>query len=149
MRTYFAYGSNLSREQMKERCPGSKLIGPGWIDGYRLEFNFPSVRWGGGAADIIAEKGSVVWGLIYEISDGDLKSLDKYESYPTGYDRFLIDVQTDQGVMKGVWTYFVVDKKEFIPPTKVYLNIIKDAAREFDFPQGYQDFLDSIQILDR
>ncbi len=144
MHQYFAYGSNLSLEQMEQRCPGSKLIGPGWIDGYRLEFNFPSKRWGGGAADIIADKGSTVWGLLYELTDQDLENLDQYENYPTGYDRFQIAVQTDLDKVNDVLVYFVVDKKDFIPPSEIYLNIIKKAAREFGFPKGYRRFLDNV-----
>ena len=35
---YIAYGSNLNLEQMKMRCPDSKLIGTGMLNNYQLLF---------------------------------------------------------------------------------------------------------------
>jgi gamma-glutamylcyclotransferase len=42
MSLYFAYGSNLDVEQMKRRCPESKVLVPGCLRGYRLDFTWRS-----------------------------------------------------------------------------------------------------------
>ena len=36
MKIYFAYGSNLHLEQMKQRCPTAKLLGTGRIENLSL-----------------------------------------------------------------------------------------------------------------
>lgn len=41
MKIYFAYGSNLHLEQMKQRCPTAKLLGTGRIENYTLLFRGP------------------------------------------------------------------------------------------------------------
>ena len=38
MKLYVAYGSNLNKEQMKYRCPDSKVYATGVIEDYELQF---------------------------------------------------------------------------------------------------------------
>ena len=78
---YFAYGSNLDLRQMKMRCPLSKLVSKGLLSGHSLTFNKYSSGWDGGVADVIRDKDSEVWGLVFEISESDLEKLDRYEGY--------------------------------------------------------------------
>jgi hypothetical protein len=35
---YIAYGSNLNKEQMEDRCPGAKVVGTAELKNYRLLF---------------------------------------------------------------------------------------------------------------
>jgi len=138
---YFAYGSNLDLPQMKMRCPSSKLISKGSLSGYRLTFNRFSSGWGGGVADVIQEKGSKVWGLVFEISDTDLERLDRYEGYHKDwtslYERWQAIIETPNGLVSDVWVYTVVEKQKFVKPTIEYLQIIKDAAVKWNFPKAY------------
>ena len=138
---YFAYGSNLDLPQMKRRCPSSKLISKGSLSGYRLTFNRFSSGWGGGVADVIKEQDSKVWGLIFEISDTDLERLDRYEGYHKDwtslYERWETVIDTPNGQISDVWVYTVVEKQEFVKPTLEYLQIIKDAAVKWNFPETY------------
>ena len=53
---YIAYGSNINLEQMKYRCPHSKIVGTSEIKDYELEFR--------GVATIVSSKGSTVPVLI-------------------------------------------------------------------------------------
>jgi len=145
---YFAYGSNLSLEQMKTRCPSSRLIGPGCLEGHRLDFTRYSVKWRGGTADVVEDLKEEVWGLIYGISTDDLHKLDGHEGYPDTYTRFQALIKTGKGHISGVWVYKVVQKKPFIPPTKEYLGIIKEAAVKFNFPEKYRRYLYSIRTAE-
>ena len=56
---YIAYGSNINLEQMKYRCPHSKIVGTSEIKDYELEFR--------GVATIVSSKGSTVPVLIWEL----------------------------------------------------------------------------------
>ena len=136
---YFAYGSNLDLAQMKIRCPSSELISKGSLSGYRLTFNRYSSGWGGGVADVIQGKGSEVWGLVFELSNSDLKRLDSYEGcyndQTSLYERWKAVINTPKGQISDVWVYTVVEKQKFVQPTLEYLQIIKDAAVRWNFPK--------------
>ena len=143
---YFAYGSNLDLLQMKRRCPSSKLISKGSLPGYHLTFNRYSRGWGGGVADVIQDQGSEVWGLIFELSDTDLKRLDRYEGcykdQTSLYERWKAAIDAPDGQVCDVWVYAVVEKQKFVRPTPGYLQIIRDAAARWNFPQTYQRALE-------
>ncbi len=76
---YFAYGSNMDPEQMYKRCPDSKKIGPAVLQDHKIAFTRYSLKRKSGVADILVTPGSQVWGILYEVSASDLKSLDRYE----------------------------------------------------------------------
>lgn len=92
---YFAYGSNLNKEEMKSRCPSAKYVGKGIISGYMLEFRYYlSVKQ---KADSNLEVG------IWEIEDSDLKNLDFYEGYPQLYDRINVFCECeDKKIVNGI-----------------------------------------------
>ena len=68
---YIAYGSNINLEQMKYRCPHSKVVGMSEIKGYELEFR--------GVATIVPKENASVPVLIWELDDRDLPILNRYE----------------------------------------------------------------------
>jgi gamma-glutamylcyclotransferase (GGCT)/AIG2-like uncharacterized protein YtfP len=145
MPLYFAYGSNLSTSQMTRRCPTCKTLKIGCLEGYRLAFNYYSSGWNGGVADIVVDAESEVWGLIYELSKEDLQCLDNCEGYPDVYTRFQTSIKTRSGTISNVWVYTVVQKKNFVPPTKAYIEIIKSAALRFQFPETYLSYLETVE----
>lgn len=142
---YFAYGSNLSQEQMRQRCHDSRLVGRGCLEGYRLDFTHYSTKRGGGTADVVECQNEEVWGLVYEISAKDRNYLDSKEARADIYTRFQTNINTDKSRISDVWVYKVVQKESFVPPTREYLQIIKDAAAKFDFPEKYRKYLDTIR----
>jgi len=140
---YFAYGSNLDLAQMKIRCPSSELISKGSLSGYRLTFNRYSSGWGGGVADVIQDQDSKVWGLVFKLSNSDLKRLDSYEGcyndQTSLYERWKAVINTPKCQISDVWVYTVVEKQKFVQPTLEYLQIIKDAAVRWNFPKIMED----------
>lgn len=131
---YFAYGSNLSRAQMADRCPTAQLVGPAVLPGHRIAFTHRSERWGGGVADVVADPAHDTWGLLYELRPDDLTALDGYEGHPDRYGRHRTRVHTPDGAVDGVWVYTVRDKVDHVPPTQVYLDLMVEAATTFAFP---------------
>ncbi|EGT3616749.1 gamma-glutamylcyclotransferase [Clostridium perfringens] len=119
---YFAYGSNLSLEQMRRRCPEAiPMIGV-HLNNYKLVYNK--------YADIVPCEGERVYGAIYEISLNDLKSLDAHEGYPDLYKKIEVRVQDNKGNYYEAFAY-VMTKKGNEMPEKSYLNIID---------RGYKDW---------
>ncbi len=81
---YFAYGSNMDWPQMQRRCPSSRFVCAARLPGYRFAIARHSRLRNCGTANIFAYPGSEVWGIVYDVSDRDLGTLDGYED---GYRR--------------------------------------------------------------
>ena len=138
MTYYFAYGSNMDERQMKERCPDSKLIRKAVLKNYRLAFTIYSQKRKCGCADIIKSKGDKVYGLLYTVTESDLNTLDRFEGHPIHYKRFQIKLDND--ILAE--TYEVVNKEVLHQvPSKEYLKLLTESAKNHRFPEKYQNFL--------
>lgn len=76
---YFAYGSNMSLNQMADRCPSSIFKGKGRLSGYRWQINER------GVGNIIESRNNYVEGVVYEIDKDNRRQLDKNEGIGRGY----------------------------------------------------------------
>ena len=146
---YFAYGSNMSSEQMINRCPNSKYLGYGYLKDHKIDFTKMSQKREGGVADILFSENDEVWGLFYSLKNDDLVSLDRNEGYPNTYTRsnfscYIIKDSINAGQVEQItaMAYTVVNKSPItIPPSLKYLSILQDAAFEHAFPEKYQKTL--------
>ena len=113
---YFAYGSNMNRAEMQQRCQGVVAIGNFQLKGFRLAFKYH--------ADIIPAEGCVVHGALWEITADHEDVLDAYESYPNYYGKYQQDDVMFYRMKAG-------DTNALATPSKSYLKTII---------QGYHDF---------
>ena len=81
---YFAYGSNLDWVQMKTRCPSVTFVSRAKLKDHRLAFTRKSTRRGCGSADAVADECYNIWGVVYEIHERDVGSLDEAEGFFPG-----------------------------------------------------------------
>ena len=128
---YFAYGSNLDKKQMKERCPDSKPTVTAILPNYKLVFLGWSRQWRGGTASLRAFKGGKVSGGVYEISERDLRRLDEYEGYPHTASRLNVTVFTEDGDAIPAITYLKTGQLEETRPSPEYVAIIQQGYREW------------------
>jgi hypothetical protein len=84
---YFAYVSNMCERQMVQRCPSTRFVGVASLSDRRIAFTRSSVNRGCGVADAVKSPGHKLWGLVYELSDADVASLDRSEGYQAGRTR--------------------------------------------------------------
>lgn len=82
---YLAYGSNMLPERMMRRCPGATALGVARLPDYRLAERL--------YADIDFSEGESVFGVLYLITERDMRSLDAYEGYPKVYRREWLEVE--------------------------------------------------------
>lgn len=95
---YFAYGSNMDGDRLRERGVSFSRRQRAVLEGYRLVFNKRSSRNPReGYANIVKDEDGVVEGILYEIADGDIKKLDRYEGYPQHYERQKVKVRLHSG----------------------------------------------------
>ena len=140
---YIAYGSNLSVEQMAYRCPDAKVIGSAAIEDYALLFK--------GCATIEPRKGRTVPVLVWEISPGDEKSLDRYEGYPNFYYKKdmaltgrMAGTDTEQELTAMV--YIMDERHRLAIPTGYYYKVLADGYEDFGFDKAIleQALVDSV-----
>jgi gamma-glutamylcyclotransferase (GGCT)/AIG2-like uncharacterized protein YtfP len=128
---YFAYGSNLNRKQMLERCPDSKPVAIATLPNYKLVFVGWSRKWRGGAANIKGFKGEKVLGAIYEISDRDLRRLDKHEGYPGNSNRLNVIVFDENGGPIEAVTYISAGQAEETQPSPEYISVMRQGCKDW------------------
>jgi len=128
---YFAYASNLNKQQMRLRCPDAKAKLQAVLPNYKLIFTGWSREWKGATASIMPIRGERVMGGIYEISEKDLQRLDRFEDYPATYNRINVLVLDDSGQASKAVTYIKNRQSDEAKPSPEYLAIIR---------QGYRDW---------
>jgi cation transport regulator ChaC len=133
---YFAYGSNLFREQVIERIGTIGLKEPriARLENYRLAFQHLSE--GDPAYANILSPGDGVLGVIYRFHAADLKKMDHYE---TGYDRHWVAVIDQYGEVLDAIAYVMTptETRNFGNPSDAYLERIVTGARQYGIPEDY------------
>ena len=103
---YFAYGSNMNPDRIRERIPQARLVGKATIKGWRLRERL--------YADIERARGSSVEGVLYLVTDSEHHRLDAYEGYPSIYESVQVDAYLDEKHKVNAVTYAMTEatKKE-------------------------------------
>jgi gamma-glutamylcyclotransferase (GGCT)/AIG2-like uncharacterized protein YtfP len=117
MKLYFAYGANLNRESMSWRCPRARPVQALYLPDWSLRFCTH--------ATISRSPGDRVPGAVWEITPECEESLDRFEGYPSYYDK--------QYIQHGGETlmFYCMRPHRHSAPTAGYLATIG---------QGYQDW---------
>ena len=111
---YFAYGSNMDKNQMAKRCPSSELVGVAQLESHRLAFTGYSLKRKGGVATVKPALNNRVDGIIWKINRQDLAKLDGYEGTPHVYQRRTITVNQDGQAVQAE-TYIKRANRESLP----------------------------------
>jgi hypothetical protein len=128
---YFAYGSNMDAHRMAERV-GERLPScRARLAGYELKFN-KRTQSGGGAANIVVQPHSQVFGVAYAVLPMDLRTLDRHEGVSSGhYGRRVVKVELWDGASTSASDFYTIEAivyvacKEYVDnsvlPTKEYM----------------------------
>tara|TARA_B100000767_G_scaffold258513_1_gene267305 strand:- start:2121 stop:2993 length:873 start_codon:yes stop_codon:yes gene_type:complete len=146
---YFGYGSNLDKEDWTRWCnerginpDGLKEIGPAWIDGYVLDFNYYSSSRQAGAANLtwVAPGMAATPGALFEIDDYTRDALDRKEGHPHNYLRVEKIVHTKDGQSHLAYTYIhESEKSKFHAPTDDYVELIRNGLTRLELPTTWLD----------
>jgi gamma-glutamylcyclotransferase (GGCT)/AIG2-like uncharacterized protein YtfP len=121
---------------MAVRAPHSPLRGTGWLQGWRLTFGGEDVSWEGPLGTVVEDAGHQVYVALYDLTDGDVESLDKWEGVDIGlFRKIKVRVQTLDGDV-GAWIY-VLDAYEGGLPSARYLGMLAEAAEAGGAPDDY------------
>ena len=98
---YFSYGSNMNLKQMESRCPNAIVVGVASLEGWRLAERTH--------ADIIRQDGASVGGVLWQVTPVCLRSLDRYEGFPSYYTKGMVEVRERDGELSRCLTYWMAD----------------------------------------
>jgi gamma-glutamylcyclotransferase (GGCT)/AIG2-like uncharacterized protein YtfP len=119
---YFAYGSNLNRSRMFDRCPDATSVRVHELLGWKLIFRR--------SADIVPADGHTVVGGLYRITRADEVALDRYEGVHRGRYRrkhFLLGSQ-------WAFTYVMNDSLTEEAPSAEYFALIERGYLDWRLP---------------
>jgi gamma-glutamylcyclotransferase len=136
---YFAYGSNMAAETMARLGPGHRFAGAAELRGHRLAFTRRSVRTGTGVADIVPAAERSVWGVLYELDDAMLATLDEKEGNGWAYERRPVQVHCyrDGRGLRALAYHVIARESAEVRPSREYLQGLLGAARERALPDSY------------
>jgi hypothetical protein len=156
---YFGFGSNLDPDLMRERCPGNRVAGVAVLRDHKLIFPRYSKRWNGGVASLQLSHGNDVWGVLYDLSDEEMRALDQCEGFTHAvgdannrYERDSIWVDfvrpADGSVPRRVraWTYRAREANPS-PPSRRYMDTVIKGARAHHLPDDYVAMLTRLPVL--
>ena len=148
---YFGYGSNLDNEDWTKWChrrgrnpDGLKELGPAWIDGYYLTFDYYSGSRECGAANLkwLAPGRAVTPGALFEIDKETLDALDQKEGHPNPkyYQRKIVTAYTADGKAHQAYTYIHYASEDNLYPTSnEYEGFIRNGLERLDLTTEWLD----------
>jgi cation transport regulator ChaC len=131
-RLYFAYGSNMSKEQMTQRVGAVDARGRAQLRDFAFVLNKRGDD-GSGKANIEQRPGETVWGVLYRLTSSQLRRLDSKEK---GYRRQTLEVECQDGSESAV-TYIAETSRAGLLPTNEYRGLILNGACEHGLPSDY------------
>lgn len=152
---YFAYGSNMDWDQMKERCASARFVGMAELRDHKLAFTRRSVKRGCGVCDAVPLSGNSMWGAVFEVVDADIGRLDVHEGYQPGRAKNSywrkechVYVNGDDKQPMAVVSYFGDPQDNPPLPNSKYKNLLISGARRWQLPDAYVKQLEAIEVSD-
>ena len=127
---HFAYGSNMHRGVMRKHAPAAVPLGIARLLGYRF------VITSDGYASIGPAPTYSVYGMLWRLTPRDRVTLDLWENIAAGqYRAEVLPVLRD--ARRHPALVYVARRRPPGRPKSGYMEIVIDAARALELPEGY------------
>ena len=136
---YFAYGSNLCADRLRERAPSARARGAAYMRGFELRLDKLGAD-GTAKANLHAAPRARVWGALYALEREDWPRLDEFER---GYARIEIEVILANGQCALAQTYRS-DRLTGAAAAVWYKQLIVAGARAHGLPADWCAWLDGL-----
>ena len=145
---YFAYGSNMDFDQLKDRCSSATYLSRAVLPDHSICFPRYSKKRECGVASIMPQKGPAVWGVVYQINRGDLVELDLAEGVASdayGKIEVIVHADGDYALPLSVLTYLATPQAGIYRPSPSYISQFIKGARHWKLPEAYVHELEMIE----
>ena len=141
---YFAYGSNMNWPQMQRRCPSARFVCVGRLLGHDFGITRHSRLRNCGTANVYPAPDKEVCGIVYDITDEDLRILDGFED---GYRREILPVHPlEESKALNALVYVAAVEANVPRPNAEYRRLIVEGARHWQLPAMYLALLEAILV---
>ncbi|MBN2270533.1 MAG: gamma-glutamylcyclotransferase [Sedimentisphaerales bacterium] len=141
---YFAYGSNMLTNWLRERVPSCKFVTLGVLKSHKLRFHKKSKKDESGKCNAFYTglQQDEVLGVVFEIDSEEKSDLDKAER---GYEAKYVKVHCGDITIEAL-TYIaaasVID--DSLIPYTWYKDLVLDGANEHNLPRAYIEQIERI-----
>ncbi len=143
---YFAYGSNMHLNRLRQRVGEVRVRGRAVLDGYRLAFH-KKAKDGSAKCDVLRTGESVhlVHGVIYELDPAQKEVLDHYEGLGRGYEAHRLPLRTDGGTTQALAYVAHADHIDSgLVPYSWYKAFVSHGARGHGLPREYIAMIEAV-----
>jgi len=127
---HFAYGANMSRAVMQKYAPGARALGVATLADHRF------VITADGYASVEPARAQAVHGVLWRITPRDRVMLDAWENVGGGLYRAEVLAVRRKRCLTPALVYFARPSAAGRPKPG-YIELVIEAAREWDFPEVY------------
>lgn len=148
---YFAYGSNMCTNRLRDRVPSCKFDCIAVLKEHTIRFHKRSTEDGSGKCNAFytGKPEDEVIGVLYDIAESEKPLLDKAEGLGKGYLEKYVDVTTPSGVVNALM--YVARSgyiEESLAPFTWYKEFVVEGAREHQLPGFYIEKLEAVKATD-
>lgn len=145
---YFAFGSNMSLNRLRERVPSCEVVGTFRLLEHTLCFH---KRGTDGSAKCDAyytgKPCDVVYGVLYDIDSAEKKTLDIAEGLGHGYEEKWVSVLSPMQAVENAVTYYATHIDRSLFPFSWYKKHVLVGANEAELPIYYQQQIEAIVAI--
>ena len=139
---YFAFGANMSSVVLRRRRIVILSREPARLRGHRLVFDLAGIPWVEPAfAGIVPDPEHDVYGVLYRLAPDQLDRVNGYEG--PGYSFIEVEVEGARSGIQRSRSYRTKRSRSGLRPSRRYLRILSEGARENDLPASYVRELDA------
>jgi hypothetical protein len=133
---YFAFGANMSSVVLRRRGIVVLSREPARLRGHRLVFDLPGIPWVEPAfASIVPDPEHDVYGVLYRLTPDQLDRVGNYEG--SGYSVIEVEVEGERSGTRWCSTYQTKRPASGLRPSRRYLRVLCEGARENELPPSY------------
>jgi hypothetical protein len=147
----FIYCEWLDSDLVKKSLPDVKFVSKATLKDHKVAFSSftedvsDEMMYGG--CHLEGAPGQTLYGVLYEISDGELAKLDKLTRVEEGrYAKKYPTVLDGSGKSYHAVAHSIKNPKGPSRPTKDYMDHMIKGAKEHGFPESYIDLLEKLRF---
>ncbi len=144
----FIFDALMHPAQIAACCEAPEIAAVACLPDHRLGFHGLSMRWDGGNAAIVAERGAETWGVVYALSLLDAQRLDlMYAVREDGtglHFHWPGEVRDARGNRHDVVCHVRNTLGEPCPPSTEHLRVLSEGARLRGLPSSCIHFLQTV-----
>ena len=145
---YFAYGSNMANNRIRERVPSTRFVGVYTLMKHVLRFH---KVWRDESAKCNAfytgSDSDIIEGVIFDVNPKEVIALDRAEDLGKGYIKKNVKVSNFRGDWIEAFTYFAIEIDDSLLPFSWYKNHVLLGAKKAGLSAEYIAKIENVKAF--